>query len=124
MTFFSSNTTHSGFQIAFGDSQILESTNYVTYKVQNFVSDIGGLAGLFLGFSLLSLFEIVLKSVAIFKNFIRKSTCLKVNKSTSTQKQTKKSRKRKSNKRRIQDKSSSDVVVIDMLFGEHIKAGQ
>lgn len=46
--------------IIFIDSEIIETTNYVTYNLQNFVADIGGLAGLFLGFSLLTLFEIIL----------------------------------------------------------------
>jgi hypothetical protein len=33
--------------------------SYVAYSIQNFVADCGGLIGLFLGFSLLSIFELV-----------------------------------------------------------------
>lgn len=120
---FSNNSRKSGIQIAFGDSQIMETTNYVTYKIQNFVSDIGGLAGLFLGFSLLSLFELILKVFAGIRSFIRKSPSVKVDKSIS-----RKSRKHKAN--RIQRsrgnvnqvKSVPDVVVIDLLFGEQVEA--
>ena len=56
----------------FESSQILITTHYVTYKLHNFICDIGGLAGLFLGFSLLSMFEMILNFFAImFKIFRR-----------------------------------------------------
>lgn len=58
---FSDGYIHSTLSIWFEDSQIIKRTNYVTYKLQNFMSDVGGLIGLFLGFSLLSLFELLLK---------------------------------------------------------------
>ncbi|CAG9802085.1 unnamed protein product [Chironomus riparius] len=58
--------------IIFIDSEIIETTNYVTYRVQNFISDIGGLAGLFLGFSLLSLFEIILGIMSLCKKMLRR----------------------------------------------------
>ena len=55
----------------FEDSQIIQRTNYVTYKVQNFMSDIGGLIGLFLGFSLLSLFELMLRVCCYLRRLIK-----------------------------------------------------
>ena len=51
----------------FDESQVLETTNHITYTFQNFIADIGGLAGLFIGFSLLSLFEIILRIFAFIK---------------------------------------------------------
>ncbi|CAG9799851.1 unnamed protein product [Chironomus riparius] len=56
----------------FESSQILITTHYVTYKLHNFICDIGGLAGLFLGFSLLSMFEMVLNFFAIMFKIIAK----------------------------------------------------
>lgn len=70
--FFRDNLTYTIFRILWDDSQISETTNYVTYKVQNFISDIGGLVGLFLGISLLSLFEFALKFLAIIKGCLKK----------------------------------------------------
>lgn len=58
----------------FANSQILETTNYVTYKLQNFVSDIGGLVGLFLGLSLLSVFEFILSVFHMLKKYLKKPT--------------------------------------------------
>lgn len=64
--------------LIFIDSEIIETTNYVTYIIQNFISDIGGLAGLFLGFSLLSLFEIILRMISlckkVFNRLLRRKT--------------------------------------------------
>lgn len=56
--------------VLFEDSQIVKRTNYVTYKILNFMSDVGGLLGLFLGFSLLSLFELLLKICSYLKKKI------------------------------------------------------
>lgn len=42
----------------------------MTYQFQNFVSDIGGLAGLFLGLSLLTMFELTLKVLHLFKGCV------------------------------------------------------
>jgi hypothetical protein len=49
-----------------------EHTSYVAYTIQNFVADCGGLIGLFLGLSLLSIFELVCDAVVM---------CVKVRKS-------------------------------------------
>ncbi|CAG9804870.1 unnamed protein product [Chironomus riparius] len=59
--------TYAAVSIKFDESQIVKRTNYVTYKLQNFVADIGGLIGLFLGFSLLSLFDTFLKICSCLK---------------------------------------------------------
>lgn len=105
----------------------METTNYVTYKIQNFVSDIGGLAGLFLGFSLLSLFELILKGFAGIRDFSRKFTKPKVDK-PATKKDTSKSAKHKTNKiqksrRNVGQRNPvPDVVVIDLLFGEQVES--
>lgn len=42
----------------------------MTYQLQNFISDIGGLSGLFLGFSLISFFELLLKAATLGINWI------------------------------------------------------
>lgn len=125
--FFSNNYTSSGFQITFGDSQILESTNYVTYQIQNFVSDIGGLAGLFLGISLLSVYEMLLKAVQIIKKFIGKESCIKINristkKHSDRQKRCRKHRTKKLRRKTTPKNVTSDIVIIDMLFGEQVKS--
>jgi amiloride-sensitive sodium channel len=49
----------SHFDFMFAKHAIEEHTSYVAYTIQNFVADCGGLIGLFLGFSLLSIFELV-----------------------------------------------------------------
>lgn len=93
--------------------------------MQNFVSDVGGLAGLFLGFSLLSLFELIVKCFMTIKNLISPCSCTKLNQ-VSAQKSLSKSRKRKNRKSRRKVGQSMnitpDVVVIDMVFGEQIDA--
>ena len=62
-----------GLRMLFVDSQIIRTTNYVTYGIQNFTSDVGGLAGLFLGFSLLSLFELTIKLFLLITRMINKN---------------------------------------------------
>lgn len=57
----------------FIDSQIIRTTNYVTYGIQNFIADVGGLAGLFLGFSLLSLFELMIQLFMFIKRMTEKN---------------------------------------------------
>ncbi|KAG5675950.1 hypothetical protein PVAND_005807 [Polypedilum vanderplanki] len=47
------------FHTSFKNHVIDEHTKYVVYTIQNFIADCGGLIGLFLGFSLLSIYEIV-----------------------------------------------------------------
>lgn len=93
--------------------------------MQNFVSDVGGLAGLFLGFSLISLFELIFKCFMTLKNLISPCSCTKLNQ-VSEQKSLSKSRKRKNrkSKRKVGQSMNNtpDVVVIDMVFGEQIDA--
>ncbi|XP_070505954.1 pickpocket protein 28-like [Chironomus tepperi] len=61
--------------IVFGDSQIKKTSIYVTYEIENFIFDIGGLIGLFLGSSIISVLALfVCKSlqnhaVKVFKWF-------------------------------------------------------
>ncbi|KAL7034938.1 hypothetical protein ACKWTF_008188 [Chironomus riparius] len=43
----------------FDDLEILEYEEYAAYSLHNFVADVGGLLGFFLGCSILSLIEIV-----------------------------------------------------------------
>lgn len=129
MTFFihlSDQTTVSSMQLAFGDSQIMETTNYVTYTAENFVSDIGGLAGLFLGFSLLSLFELTVKAFEMIKKFIRKPVCTK-GKKQKNQKLFKTPNLRRAHKmhkirRKVAHRNiNPDVVIIDLMIDEHNK---
>ena len=56
----------------FGDEIVEEFENFVTYKLQNFVSDVGGLLGLFLGCSLLSIMEILFLFGSIIISTIKK----------------------------------------------------
>lgn len=56
----------------------METTNYVTYKIQNFLSDIGGLVGLFLGLSILSVFEFILVAANLTKKFLLKKSLTSV----------------------------------------------
>lgn len=57
---------------AFGDEIVEEFENFVTYKLQNFVSDVGGLLGLFMGCSLLSIMEIIFLLANILITSIKK----------------------------------------------------
>ncbi|KAG5675951.1 hypothetical protein PVAND_005808 [Polypedilum vanderplanki] len=40
-------------------------TSYVAYTIQNFVADCGGLCGLFFGFSLLSIYELICNFIVL-----------------------------------------------------------
>ena len=68
--FYSDNSSE--ITVKFESSQIVKTTYYVTYKLQNFIADVGGLAGLFLGFSLLSMFEMILNFFAFMYEIITK----------------------------------------------------
>lgn len=46
--------------------EIDEHVSFVSFTLQNFVADCGGLIGLFLGFSLLTIFELTFDFVANF----------------------------------------------------------
>jgi amiloride-sensitive sodium channel len=61
------NTDHlfSHFDFVFAQHTVEEHTSYVAYSIQNFVADFGGLIGLFSGFSLLSIFELVCNLVTL-----------------------------------------------------------
>jgi hypothetical protein len=48
----------SSLYVEWGKHTVEVYTRHVTYTLQNFVADCGGLIGLFLGLSLLSIFEI------------------------------------------------------------------
>jgi hypothetical protein len=45
--------------IRFNEHSIEEQENFVAYKLQNFIADFGGLLGLFMGCSLLSIVELI-----------------------------------------------------------------
>lgn len=69
----------------------------------------------------------ILKAVIIIKNFIRKSLCLDINqiylnKNLKTQKRRKERRTKRSRRKVAQNNVTPDIVVVDMLFGEQIKA--
>ncbi|XP_070504703.1 pickpocket protein 28-like [Chironomus tepperi] len=54
--------------IRFNDHSIDEQENYVAYKLQNFIADFGGLLGLFMGCSILSIVEVIFHCIrACFK---------------------------------------------------------
>ena len=86
----------------------------MSYNVQNFVSDIGGLLGLFLGISLLSLFELTIKAISVLRRLwsILTSKVVKQRKSRNSIK-----------KYRTQRMNSfmPDLFAIDQLFGEKIE---
>ncbi|CAG9808682.1 unnamed protein product [Chironomus riparius] len=50
---------YSYFYVNFNDHEVQIHETYVAYKVQNFIADLGGLLGLFLGCSLLSMIEVL-----------------------------------------------------------------
>lgn len=85
------------------------------------MSDIGGLAGLFLGISLLSLFELVLKAIAISRNFINKLRCLKGKNKKKHRKWGNREKKR-ARKRIKRNQVTPEIVIVDLVFGEEIKA--
>jgi hypothetical protein len=47
------------FNLRVEDSMIEEQENYAVYNLENFIADLGGIIGLFLGFSILSLIELI-----------------------------------------------------------------
>lgn len=52
------STTYSNLVVTFTSETIEEVEKFITYKLQNFIADIGGLLGLFMGCSLISIVEI------------------------------------------------------------------
>lgn len=61
-------------EVIYTSDIVEEIEDFLTYKVQNFVADVGGLLGLFLGCSLLSLVEIFYFIFsALTKSFRRKN---------------------------------------------------
>ena len=91
----------------------METTNYVSYKIQNFVSDIGGLVGLFLGISFLSLFELAVKAFGFLKKI--------GNRITSSKRNRKRPRKSRKSKNQMMNSNLPDLIAIGQLFGETIK---
>ncbi|CAG9810956.1 unnamed protein product [Chironomus riparius] len=61
------------FDIVFGDSQIKKTSNYVTYEMENFIFDIGGLIGLFLGSSILSVLELIVSILKAIKSHTKEA---------------------------------------------------
>ncbi|KAG5668531.1 hypothetical protein PVAND_016469 [Polypedilum vanderplanki] len=58
--------TYSFFTVEFPSHIIEENINFIGYTFQNFVADCGGLIGLFLGLSLLSIFEVFYRTLNAF----------------------------------------------------------
>lgn len=67
--FYRRNITLSILEIQFPSTRITRTSNNANYKAQNFISDIGGLMGLFLGYSLLTLCEYFLNIFVGKKKF-------------------------------------------------------
>lgn len=65
---FSEKYRLSTIHVVFGESQIKKTSKYVTYEMENFVFDIGGLIGLFLGSSILSVLELLVSICKTIKN--------------------------------------------------------
>lgn len=59
------------FTIRFEDSLRIEEKVFVSYGFLEFITDVGGLLGLFLGCSMLSLMELVFYPFMTFFNYIR-----------------------------------------------------
>ncbi|CAG9810957.1 unnamed protein product [Chironomus riparius] len=59
-------------KVTFADSQIEKTSNYVTYELENFIFDIGGLIGLFLGSSILSVLELIVSIFRTIKNYTQR----------------------------------------------------
>jgi len=64
---------HALINVIFADSQIEKTSNYVTYKMENFIFDIGSLIGLFLGSSILSVLELLVSICKTIKNRCKKA---------------------------------------------------
>ena len=64
---------HAVINVIFADSQIEKTSNYVTYEMENFIFDIGGLIGLFLGSSILSVLELLVSICKTIKNRWKKA---------------------------------------------------
>ncbi|XP_070505969.1 pickpocket protein 28-like [Chironomus tepperi] len=60
---------YASIKVIFADSQIEKTSNYVTYEMENFIFDVGGLIGLFLGSSILSVLELLLGIFRIIRNY-------------------------------------------------------
>jgi hypothetical protein len=68
INFFSQTNTE--YEVNIGTAEIEEQENYATYTLENFVADLGGIIGLFLGFSILSLIELIFVGAEkLFKYF-------------------------------------------------------
>lgn len=58
---------HAVINVIFADSQIEKTINYVTYEMENFLFDIGGLLGLFLGSSIVSILTMLINICKLIK---------------------------------------------------------
>ncbi|CAG9810958.1 unnamed protein product [Chironomus riparius] len=72
-TVFSHLQFHSNIKVIFVNSQIEKISNYVTYRLENFILDVGGLIGICLGSSLLSLPQYLLNACYNIVTYIKKA---------------------------------------------------
>lgn len=59
-------------ELKFVGEYVEEVEHYVAYKLQNFISDIGGLLGLFMGCSVISIVEVFYLITNLFLNLLQK----------------------------------------------------
>lgn len=64
-------------EVQFVGETVEESERYIAYKLQNFISDAGGLLGLFMGCSLISIVEIFYFFINLAINFLFKNPKVK-----------------------------------------------
>ena len=66
-------------EVQFVGEAVEEVEHYIAYKLQNFISDVGGLLGLFMGGSLISVVEIFYFLVKSIINFFKPKSSVRQN---------------------------------------------
>ncbi|CAG9798477.1 unnamed protein product [Chironomus riparius] len=65
------NVSYGTIEIQFLVAQVTETTKFATYQFENFIAEVGGLISLFLGFSLLSFFELCFEHFVNLRDGVR-----------------------------------------------------
>ena len=72
MSFIVDSTPGQGIMFGYSSNSLTLKEETLLYPFESFLAELGGSLGLFLGFSFLTLWEIVLKLPRVFSNFCRK----------------------------------------------------
>ena len=74
MSFIVDSTSGQGIMFGYSSNSLTLKEETLLYPFESFLAELGGSLGLFLGFSFLTLWEIVLKLPRVFLNSWRKYT--------------------------------------------------